>query len=276
MDYSDENFNIIWELKDLETLELSGWPRDRSNLNNLHKLKKLKRLEVNGMTKNILNHLRFGVFNNLEELAASFRSASLESVQEMKWITPKLKKIKIVSDSSDTINVLLETLDHLEDVNIFLSNWEIIGVSWLIPSEKVHPKIKKLDAYSRHEFKFSVEQLTKTFPNLEFLEISSCRFEVTEPFFITLLSGLKRLKTLHLHITSDLKLNSDFVLPCFEEYGNHLETVNVSAFESESELTNRFDVVGFKVEKEPDKCFRFSKIYYSDPADLDFDSDSDA
>jgi hypothetical protein len=70
---SDRDLNAIWELKNLETLDLQVSFGNGSSLNNVHKLKKLKRLRVHG---DILQHLQFGVFDNLEELEASFRIGS--------------------------------------------------------------------------------------------------------------------------------------------------------------------------------------------------------
>jgi hypothetical protein len=92
----------IWELKNLETLDLQVSFGNGSSLNNVHNLKKLKRLRVHG---NILQHLQFGVFDNLEELEAPFRGVFLEAVQEMKRIVPNLKNLVIFGvNSSVTIN----------------------------------------------------------------------------------------------------------------------------------------------------------------------------
>ncbi len=71
-----------------------------------------------GISTNLLEHLQFGFFNNLEELEACFKDASLESIQEMKRITPNLKKISIYSIPSETINALLGNLEDLEEVHI--------------------------------------------------------------------------------------------------------------------------------------------------------------
>jgi hypothetical protein len=93
---TDENLNTILKLKSLESLQLRYLRNESSGLNNLHRLEKLKRLMVFGsVSRNILDHLRFGVYNNLEELDALFKGASLGSIQEMNRITPKLKKLKI-------------------------------------------------------------------------------------------------------------------------------------------------------------------------------------
>jgi hypothetical protein len=77
--FSNEIFKMICELKDLEILELDGLEgSDNSGLNNLNKLEKLKRLKVsNGLSWNVLDHLQFGVFNDLEELDASFSGPSI-------------------------------------------------------------------------------------------------------------------------------------------------------------------------------------------------------
>jgi hypothetical protein len=141
-DFSDEQIKMIWELKNLESLELYGEVSNRSNLNEIHKLQKLKRLEISrGMSDNILDNLQFGVFNDLEELDACFYDASLDSIREMKLITPNLKKIEIHCNSSDQINALLETLENLESVKI------LKGV-WKVPSEKFYPKVKYLHVNS--------------------------------------------------------------------------------------------------------------------------------
>jgi hypothetical protein len=203
---------MICELKQLEILELRGTASDSSGLNNLYQLEKLKRLKVSrDVSRNILDHLKFGIFNDLGELDAAFEDASLESIKEMKRITPNLRKIEIQNALSDTINALLETLENLESVEIRRGNWEL-------SSDKVYRKIKHLHVESGPEFRAA--QLTHQFPNLEFLKINRCSFEVTESSFVTLLSGLKRLKTLRMNIWSDTKINSEveFILPCFEKY----------------------------------------------------------
>jgi hypothetical protein len=211
---SKETLNLICGLKNLETMELEGWTTDGSPLNNLHKLGKLKRLEVpEGFSKNILDHMKFGVFQNLEELDGHFKGASLESVQEMKRITPNLKKIAITSVSSDIVNAVLETLENLETVKIWNQKWEV--------AEKVYPKIKHLDVYS--DFKFSAEQ----FPNLEYLKVGGCSLNVTVPFFIKLLSGLKHLKTLNMSVFCDSEFDREPILECLEEHGKHLEDAKI-------------------------------------------------
>jgi hypothetical protein len=71
--YSIENFNLVFGLTNLEVLELWGPLRDRSVfiLNKLYKLGKLKSLRVDQyVSRNILDHLKFGVFNELRELDA--------------------------------------------------------------------------------------------------------------------------------------------------------------------------------------------------------------
>jgi hypothetical protein len=249
---SSEACSMICELKDLEILEMLGRVSDGSGLNNLHKLVKLKRLQVGrDATQNILHHLKFGVFSDLEELGAYFRDASLESVQEMKQITPKLRKLVISSASSDTINALLGTLGNLEDVRINFQTWEI-------PSGKVYPKVTYLRVDSNFDQNFSADQLARIFPNLEYLQIYSFRFKVTESFFVELLCGLKRLKTLRLNIWTHTRLEV-YVNPCFREYGNHLEVVDVSVCETMSGDVEK--VTGFTVKKEPNEHFRFDDIF---------------
>ncbi len=86
LSFSNEDFQMICELKNLEMLELDGWAFcGSSNLGNLYKLKKLKSLKAGSQyfSRIILNRLKFGVFNNLEELDANFYDASVESSREL-------------------------------------------------------------------------------------------------------------------------------------------------------------------------------------------------
>ncbi len=118
-EFSKTNLSMICELKQLEILELRGSASDSSGLNNLHKLEKLKRLKVSKcVCRNILDHMKFGIFEDLEELDAAFEGASLESIQEIKRITPNLEKLGIQYTPLDTINALLETLENLEILEI--------------------------------------------------------------------------------------------------------------------------------------------------------------
>jgi hypothetical protein len=110
------DFDTIFELKNLEDLDLVCYTNiQRSGLNNIRKLQKLKRLKVSReVSRNILNHLQFGVFNDLEELDAWFDETDEEFTQEMKKITPNLRKIIIHSDSTVTVEALLKNLEDLE------------------------------------------------------------------------------------------------------------------------------------------------------------------
>jgi hypothetical protein len=219
--FLDEHLNMIWELKNLETLELDGQMSDESSLNDIHKLQKLKCLKIcRGMSSNILEHLQFGVFHDLEELDAYFEGASLHSIKEMKRITPKLKKIVIRCDSSDTVNALLETLENLKSVTIGDD-----CKNWIVPSEKFYPKVKYLDVPRLNNP--NAEQITKTFPNLETLKIYECYLVEPISFLITLLSELKQLKTLRLGTQSHLELDRDSALQCFQQHGKHLNDVYV-------------------------------------------------
>jgi hypothetical protein len=78
---SNEALELICGLKNLKSLELSGWTENnRCKWDNLHKLEILKSLMVSGrVSRNILDHLKYGIFNDLEELSAFFKDAS--------WIT---------------------------------------------------------------------------------------------------------------------------------------------------------------------------------------------
>jgi hypothetical protein len=168
---SNEALGLISGLKNLKTLELSGWTENNSirwnTLNNIHKLKKLRRLVVSGSaSRNILDHLKYGISNDLEELSAFFEDASVESIQEMKRITPNLRKLGIYSSSSSaTVNALLDTLENLESID----TW---GEAWKIPSGKVYPKLKYLKISTHFADKSKPESLVKVFPNLEYLWIS--------------------------------------------------------------------------------------------------------
>ncbi len=234
----------------MESLELfCGRTNDYSGLDNLHKLGKLKRLKVNDrVTDHLLNHMQFGVFEDLEELEAglSFRGASMESIREMKRITPNLKKLQISFASSNTIDALLGTLENLESLKIPRSYWKI--------SENVYPKIGHLDFTNyRNSFKLDIEPIPKAFPNLEYLRIQSWMIEVTESSFLKLLSRLKRLKTLEMKIQTETnyELNTDWVLRCFKKYGKGLE-------ETEIRLENYYGMI-IKIVKKPGRRFRVSK-----------------
>ncbi len=170
---------------------------------------------------NILDNLQFGIFNDLEELDAYFYRASLDSIREMKRITPNLKKLVIDSHFSYQINALLETLENLESVEI--KN----GYALKIPSEKFYPKMKYLHTNNPFDSNFSAEQILKTFPNLETLKIDRCSLDVTESFLVTLLSELKQLKTLRLEIWSRLELDRETALQCLQQHGDNLEDVKL-------------------------------------------------
>jgi hypothetical protein len=220
VEYSDQTCNVIWGLKNLESLELEGRSGRRSCLRNLHKLGKLKRLKVDeDVSRNILDHMKFGVFENLEELDAAFNGASLESVQEMKRITPNLKKLLIHETYSETINALLGTLENLESLKIDVEKWEV-------DDETVHPKIRHLDVACDSKFKPNTKFL-KAFPNLEYLKINNCTFAIKKPSFLTLLGGLKQLKTLYLRICYRINFDPYLALQGFQEHGDHLEGARV-------------------------------------------------
>jgi hypothetical protein len=212
---TDENLNTVLELKSLESLQLRFVKNESSGMNNLHRLEKLKRLTVIGyVSRNILDHLKFGVYNNLEELDACFRGASVESIQEMSRITPNLKKLEIQLGTPQTINALLETLENLESLRLHFE---------FRPSEKVYPKIKE---FSGNDFNFNVEQFTQQFPNLEVLSFR-LRSVRTESFFATLLGGLKQLKTLDVGIWTDVDVDPEPVLQWILDFGKHLEEAKI-------------------------------------------------
>jgi hypothetical protein len=164
----------------------------------------------------------------------------------MKRITPNLKKIDTIVDSSDKINALLETLENLESMRIRGRHWEI--------SKKYYPKMKHLEVSLEYYSHFNAKPIPKVFPNLEYLRISSCQVDITEALFIELLSGLKRLKTFKLRIQSeaDLKLNSDSAFQCFQQHGKHLADVQIDLLNSSSS--------GFRILRKPGSSFCVSKI----------------
>jgi hypothetical protein len=198
--------------------------------------------------------MQFGVFQNLEELDACFKGASLETIREIKRITPNLKKLVIHEASSDTINAMLETLDNLEAAKIRTYDWKI--------GQKVCPKIRYLDASFKS--RFSAEKFSKLFPNLEYLKIDHCSVEVSESFFINLLSDLPQLKTFYIKVWSSTELNpktfSSAPLQCFQKHGKHLEEANIVyewAIAVRQPVWSQYvsDVGRFAIEKRPEESF---------------------
>jgi hypothetical protein len=255
LSYSNETCNSIWELKNLECLEIGIRQMDDSlnanGLNNLHKLEKLKKLKVSGnVSPNILDYLKFGVFNNLEELDASFRGASLESVQEMKRITPNLKKLLINSGTSDTVSALLETLENLKSMKMDLAMLEILP-------KTVSPEIKHLICRNFGKLKLNVEQFTKIFPNLECLVLDHKFIDISVKKIVALLGGLKQLKRLKLGIAIESELDPESFLQCFQEYGGNLEEAHIFFHlqHSESEISDKDSVI----EKTPGSTFCINK-----------------
>jgi hypothetical protein len=246
----------VFGLKKLENLELSC--SDTGGLDQLHKLEKLKKLTVSHVPLNILDHMKFGVFQNLEELDSRFDlMPSRESIREMNWIAPKLKKLVIRSRSSDTINAVLDNLVNPESVKIPWEPWQ----SWV--PDSVHPKIKHLDIATMDCSIPMVEKFTQKFPNLQSLHVEKCSFQVTRSFFVTLLSGLKQLKTLYLRIHSEKEFHANFILSCFKNHGNHLEEVDVSGFITTSRRGSEESFPKFDLKKEPGDGFSFNSFYKS-------------
>jgi hypothetical protein len=216
------DFALICGLEKLEELEITKDSRagDPSGLDQLHKLQRLKKLEVAwDVSQNILDHLQFGVFEDLEELDACFVDASLESIREMKRITPNLKKLVVQFASAETINAMLETLDNLETLKVRRR------ANWSIPA-KPHPKIKyiKIDP----DCEVTTDYPTK-FPNLQRLHLRSCPTELTETLLIDLLTGLKRLKELRLiNRKNYMIIDAQTALKCFREFGRGLEILQIN------------------------------------------------
>lgn len=234
--FSDGNLNLIWELKNLEVLELNCEVEipgnNKSILNNIHKLAKLKRLKIHGnLTENILDHLQFGVLKDLEDLVAWFYDDSIdgselepEKVKMLKRNAPNLKRIKISSDFPHTINVLLENLENLESVTI---SCEELEEPFPNP-ELICPKIKYLKL--KFPFQSSVGQITKLFPNLETLIMSDYIVTLTKSDLLELLNGLKHLKKLHLRVWDEFEaeINSKFFLEYIPSYNKNLSEVEIA------------------------------------------------
>ncbi len=194
---------------------------------------------------NILKHMKFGVFENLEELNACFLDVSSDSIQEMNQITPNLKKLEIRYASLDTIHALLETLDNLETVAIQHCSWD-----WEITDQQqfICPNLKHLSCASG--YKLSAESITRLFLNLESYQNGNFRTQVTEPFFDTLLGGLKQLKTLNLKARNFAVLEPDVVLQSFLKHGRNLEDVEVVLWSNDLMI-----VPHFVIEKRPGGSF---------------------
>jgi hypothetical protein len=189
-------------------------------------LGKLRRLQVGrNLSGNILDHMKFGVFQNLQELDAGFEGASLEGVQDMKRITPNLKKIVIQFACSETINAVLETLENFETIKLWnVTSWEL--------TEKIHQNIKKLHLDCKFEFKFNAEQFSQQFPNLEYLRIDLC--SSNQPFLATLFTQLKRLKILYMKVFCYYDFEPKSALQCFQDGGKTVEDAKIVFWFSDS------------------------------------------
>ncbi len=232
-EFTRGNFTTICQLKNLETLRLESEriADDDGDLRDLYKLTKLKKLVLSEwIGLNMLEHIRLGVWNDLEELVAYFDRAPYESFQELNRNAPNLKKLKILSTPSDIIEAFLGNLESLETVEIYLDH----NFFWTLPG-KVCPQIKHLDINTTLVPDFTAEQFTKAFPNLEFFKSENfcideySNIELTESFFVTLLSGLKQLKGIFMKIfiQKELKLDGESLLRCFKKHEESLEYVEV-------------------------------------------------
>jgi hypothetical protein len=229
----------------LEFLELVTRIDDCSGLNQLHKLRKLKKIQVDEFVcLNILEYLKLGVFEDLELLAASFHDAPLESIRDMKRITPNLKDLVIWSYPSETVNTFLETLDKLESLTASGDYLEI-------PTTQIYPKIKYLHVTGC--FETDPKQLVKTFPNLEILRLDNYLIDLTKSTLIELLSGLKQLKEIYLGAEEDFEFDYKFVVKCFRDYGN-LESFQINKFAGTAR-----SVTGFTIWEDPGKYIKVTK-----------------
>jgi hypothetical protein len=178
---------------------------------------------------------------NLEKLEGHFEG-STEYIRGMKPIAPNLSSLVIHDASSDTLDALLETLDNLKSVKIPSGRWKMGG--------KVYPKIKHLEATCTFDVQNSAERLTKQFPNLEYLWISFHQIHLTDSFFTTLLSGLKRLKLLDMWISHQSEVDPKSILEFFQEHGNHLLEADIFF-----EFPNSETAVDFTIKKLPGGSF---------------------
>ncbi len=127
---------------------------------------------------------------------------------------------------------MLETLENLESVTIWGPKWELPG--------KVYLRIKQLHVYCGTDFKISAEPITRQFPNLEGLKNDGSCNETTDSFFITLLGGLKQLKTLSMRIRNATELDPELILQCLQEHGKHLDEANLSFLFHVSNIVQMF------------------------------------
>ncbi len=191
--YSDPSFNLIFGLTNLEVLELNSYltGSQSDRLNDLYRLENLKKLNIYDKDQNnILNNLRFGVHKSLEELDGCFSyNDDLEAIRDMKRITPKLKTIKIKFIDSRPINVLLETLENLEHLQLEYYFCDF-------PQNSVYPKMKHFELFPLVLIFEKVQKLVKTFPNLQRLIIKDLFINLTKSMLKTLLGELKQLEEL--------------------------------------------------------------------------------
>ncbi len=229
-DFFDDFFSFIFELKNLEVLELESnyWAdgtgnatEENDSLNDLYKLEKLRKLKVVGRNfGNIFNHLRVVTFEDLEELDGQFYNVDLESIEELNRIAPKLKKLTVSTVSSPTINKLLETLANLEILTVKYLNWEL-------PSF-ISPKIKQLKYLNESFDPDHARLLVQIFPNLDRLIIKDCCSNLTKRFLETVLRGLNRLEELQVGLQyGKVKFDADFVLECVKKFGKNLKKICV-------------------------------------------------
>ncbi len=239
---SDELLNAIWELKNLQTLELVATMRVSSlnidNLNNIHRLENLRRLKVSAViSRNILDHLRFGVFEHLEELEASFDSRqliSLGSAGEINRITPNLRKILIECASFETVKQLLGKLEHLETVEIN----DVWDFSTKNPN---HQKIPRL------ENELQNRRLEPSPP---------CDFTVS--MLLALLCEWRQLKRLYLNFTKELKFDSGFIAECFLDYQVKWEEMRIGLDDGAEKITLKRDP--FRVWENPGRYVHIMNI----------------
>jgi hypothetical protein len=223
--FDDVNLNLIFGLENLEDLNLvSGTePGQTDNLNGLYRLKKLRKLHVQGEAENILEVLKFGVQESLEDLYGYFENIDLESIQNMKRITPNLKKLNVsIIDDSTLINVFLKTLDKLEAFGVYSYTWEFPTF--------VLPKIKSLQVIKMIFDIDYAEKMIGTFPNLEHIAIQDFSLVFNEPIFELLLEELKQLKELHFGFIQfeNMELNKESILQIVAKFGKNMKKIIIA------------------------------------------------
>ncbi len=254
--------NSILELKTLEVLTLFDcWYENDGFLDNLFKLVNLKELNFSsflGDGEIILDRMRFGTFNKLEELSADFQGVSVESIRDLNRFAPNLKKINLYSGSSEVINAMLENLGKLES----LQSW-VDSIEWKLTEEQnfTCPNIKSLH-YLEYFPCDTLEHFTKMFPNVEELQFGYWpeKFDIHETIRI-ILQQMKQLKKLGLsQVVKNVAPETDAILQCLLDNGSKVEDLSLNhPYVHIPEIPTKVEA-GYEIWEEPGTYRRFKKI----------------